>query len=89
MKRRLAFALLAAAFTGDSFAADWPVTVISPAYYPDRLVPIEWTGLYFGVNAGYGWAKESPVKAAARSANASRFFIGCSLPSLAHSSLNG
>jgi opacity protein-like surface antigen len=33
--------------------------VISPAYYPDRLVPIEWTGLYFGVNAGYGWAKES------------------------------
>src|SRR5258705_13979252 len=59
MKKRLAFALLAAAFTGGSFAADWPVTAISPAYYPGRLVPIEWTGLYFGANAGYGWAKES------------------------------
>jgi opacity protein-like surface antigen len=59
MKRRLAFALLAAAFTGDSFAADLPVTAISPAYYPGRLLPVEWTGLYFGVNAGYGWAKES------------------------------
>ena len=51
-----AMSYLAAAFTGDSFAADWPVTAISPAY---RLVPIERTGLYFGVNAGYGWAKES------------------------------
>ena len=59
MKKRLAFALLAAAFTGDTFAADLSVTAISPAYYPGRLVPSEWTGLYFGVNAGYGWAKES------------------------------
>ena len=59
MKKRLAFALLAAAFTGDAFAADLSVTAISPAYYPGRLVPSEWTGLYFGVNAGYGWAKES------------------------------
>jgi hypothetical protein len=50
---------LAAAFTGDSFAADWPVRAISQAYYPGRLVPIEWTGVCFGVNAGYGWAKES------------------------------
>jgi hypothetical protein len=42
---------LAAAFTGDSFAADWPVKAISQAYYPGRLAPIEWTGVCFGVNA--------------------------------------
>ncbi len=59
MKKRLAFALLAAAFTGDSFAADLPLAGPPQLYYPGRLLPVEWTGLYFGVNAGYGWAKES------------------------------
>ena len=59
MKKRLAFALLAAAFTGDSFAADLPLAGPPQLYYPGRLLPVEWTGLYFGVNAGYGWATES------------------------------
>ena len=59
MKKRLAFALLAAAFTGDSLAADLPLAGPPQLYYPGRLLPVEWTGLYFGVNAGYGWATES------------------------------
>src|SRR5215831_2914267 len=60
MKKRMVIALLAACFaTGESFAADWPVTVLPQPYRPGPLLPVEWTGLYFGVNAGYGWATGS------------------------------
>jgi len=44
---------------GMSFAADLPV---SGPYRPGPFVvrqPVEWTGLYFGANAGYGWGKYS------------------------------
>ena len=59
MKKRLAFALLAAAFIGDSLAAELQLAGPPQLYYPGRLLPVEWTGLYLGVNAGYGWANES------------------------------
>src|SRR5262252_7302483 len=43
---------------GMSFAADWPL--MGPQFYPSvPLTPVEWTGIYFGVNAGYGWAQGS------------------------------
>ena len=45
--------------TGMSFAADLPV---SGPYRPGPFMvrqPVEWTGLYFGANAGYGWGKYS------------------------------
>jgi outer membrane immunogenic protein len=43
---------------GMSFAADWPL--MGPQFYPSvPLTPVEWTGIYFGVNAGYGWASGS------------------------------
>jgi outer membrane immunogenic protein len=44
---------------GMSFAADLPV---SGPYRPGPFMvrqPVEWTGLYFGANAGYGWGKYS------------------------------
>ena len=42
-----------------SFAADLPV---SGPYRPGPFIvrqPVEWTGLYFGANAGYGWGQYS------------------------------
>jgi outer membrane immunogenic protein len=44
---------------GGAFAADLPIVP------PQRFAPsipqraVEWTGLYFGVNAGYGWAQDA------------------------------
>jgi opacity protein-like surface antigen len=60
MKKRMVIALLAVSFAaGKSFAADWPATPPQQPYRPGPLLPVEWTGLYFGVNAGYGWATGS------------------------------
>ena len=58
MKHRIALALFATAcMAGMSFAADLPVS----APYQPFIVrqPVEWTGLYFGANAGYGWGQYS------------------------------
>src|SRR5215471_7309203 len=59
MKKRMVIAFFATSFTaGVSFAADWPL--IAPQLYPSApLTAVEWTGIYFGVNAGYGWAQGS------------------------------
>jgi outer membrane immunogenic protein len=59
MHRRIAVALLITSFiAGGAFAADVPGA--APQFYgAGRLLPVEWTGLYFGVNAGYGWAQSS------------------------------
>jgi outer membrane immunogenic protein len=59
MKKRVVIAFFATSLTaGVSFAADWPL--IAPQLYPSGpLTAVEWTGLYFGVNAGYGWAQSS------------------------------
>jgi outer membrane immunogenic protein len=46
---------------GASLAADPPLLAPRP-YQPVPFVPrqvVDWTGLYFGVNAGYGWARSS------------------------------
>ena len=59
MKKRILIALIVASFAGRSFAADWPITAAPQLYRPGPLLPFEWTGLYFGVNAGYGWARGS------------------------------
>src|SRR5689334_16516771 len=61
MNTRLLIALLTGCFAaGTSVAAELPLARPAPQlYYPGPLLPVEWTGIYFGVNAGYGWAKGS------------------------------
>ena len=60
MKRRAVIAFLATSLTaGVSSAADWPISAPPQVYRPIPVAPVEWTGLYFGVNAGYGWAQGS------------------------------
>jgi outer membrane immunogenic protein len=52
--------LLATSFTAAeaALAADWPLAA-PQVYRAGTFLPVEWTGLYFGVNAGYGWAQGS------------------------------
>src|SRR5262245_37253362 len=62
MEKRVVIAFFATSLTaGMSFAADWPV--MGPQLYPSvpavPLMPVNWTGIYFGANAGYGWAQGS------------------------------
>jgi outer membrane immunogenic protein len=59
MKKRMVIAFFATSLTaGASFAADWPV--MGPQLYPSApRMAVEWTGIYFGANAGYGWAQGS------------------------------
>src|SRR5215469_18112500 len=60
MHTRLLIALLTGCFVaGKSVAAELPLAPPPQLSYPGRLLPVEWTGLYFGANAGYGWAKGS------------------------------
>src|SRR5262249_1528972 len=59
MKKRVVIAFFATSLTaGASFAADWPL--MGPQLYPSApRMAVEWTGIYFGANAGYGWAQGS------------------------------
>jgi len=59
MKKRMVIAFFATSLTaGVSFAADWPL--MGPQLYPSApRMAVEWTGIYFGANAGYGWAQGS------------------------------
>jgi opacity protein-like surface antigen len=59
MKKRMVIAFFATSLTaGASFAADWPL--MGPQLYPSApRMAVDWTGINFGVNAGYGWAQGS------------------------------
>src|SRR5215813_2249338 len=59
MKKRMVIAFFATSLTaGPSFAADWPL--MGPQLYPSApQMAVDWTGINFGVNAGYGWAQGS------------------------------
>jgi hypothetical protein len=63
MKTRMVIALLAAAsFTGESSAADWPVTALPQPYRPGPLLPVEWTGLYFGTTPAMARPKDRQLQ---------------------------
>ena len=86
MKIRVAVGCFAAALmTGASFAADVPVTSLyRPAPYIVQQ-QVEWTGIYFGVNAGYGWAQHTSNVRFVGNPNFSGFtnpisFFGTSIP---------
>jgi outer membrane immunogenic protein len=56
MRTRILIAACATAWmTGASFAADLDIAP-QPYRAPVRPMTYDWTGLYFGVNVGYGWA---------------------------------
>ena len=59
MKKRMVIAFFATSLmAGASFAADWPL--MGPQLYPSApRMAVDWTGIYFGANAGYGWAQGS------------------------------
>jgi hypothetical protein len=60
VKYRIALAFVATScMAGAAFAADLPV---GGPYRPGPFMvrqPVEWTGIYFGANAGYGWGQYS------------------------------
>jgi outer membrane immunogenic protein len=57
MTRFLIGALVAGVATS-ALAADLPYRPEAP-YAPAYVAPFTWTGVYFGLNAGYGWASTS------------------------------
>jgi outer membrane immunogenic protein len=58
MKKRISIAFFATVvMTGGALAADLPVYAPRPPFIPQQAV--EWTGFYFGANAGYGWGQQA------------------------------
>ena len=57
-REKAVFAVAAFAIgTAGAFAADLPVSGPQGPFIVRQ--PVEWTGLYFGANAGYGWGRYS------------------------------
>jgi outer membrane immunogenic protein len=91
MKLRIGIACLASSFlVGGAFAADLPVTQL---YRPAPSIPqraVEWTGLYFGVNAGYGSAHdESNIVFAGGFAGGTTTLFGLGATELSRKSVTG
>ena len=53
--KTFAAALAATTIAGSAFAADLPSRKVAPAYIAPAPI-MTWTGLYIGLNAGYGWS---------------------------------
>jgi outer membrane immunogenic protein len=56
MIRTLAFLCAAIGLSGSAFAADLPPAPRAPAVYLPPVVPVyNWSGVYLGINGGYGF----------------------------------
>lgn len=56
MKKILAVAIIATAFSGQAFAADLPARTYTKA--PPVVAAYDWSGFYIGANGGYGWGSD-------------------------------
>ena len=59
IKSIVATALGATVFAGAAFAADLPQRSAPPMLTP--VSAYNWTGIYVGANAGYGWGRQNPL----------------------------
>lgn len=80
MKHVLLAGLVAGAWSSCALAADLgpyrPPPREEPIYEPVRDEPWNWQGLYFGVNAGYGWGSDRAATLTAPGADGSFGAIG-------------
>jgi outer membrane immunogenic protein len=87
MKRILIAGLLALAAGGQALAADLPQPAPPPPRAPATYVPAQapyfsWTGIYVGINGGYGFGQSNwtaPVGAATGNFSTSGFLVGGTL----------
>jgi outer membrane immunogenic protein len=80
MKRILIAGAIAFAAGGQALAADLPPPVAPPPRAPAMYVPAPppylWTGLYVGINGGYGFGSITPNNAALANFNTNGFLGG-------------
>jgi len=72
MKRAVLAAAMTALLAGSAYAADLPARHM-PVKAPVAVPYYNWTGLYLGVNAGYGWSRMTDSAGASVNPNG---FIG-------------
>jgi outer membrane immunogenic protein len=59
--RSILTAALVAVLSGSAFAADLPVRSVPPSPMYSPVSAYNWTGIYVGANAGYGWGNQNPL----------------------------
>ena len=73
--KTFAAALAATTIAGSAFAADLPSRKVAPAYIAPAPI-MTWTGLYIGLNAGYGWSGSNGVSLPSFDTGAAGFTVG-------------
>ena len=61
MKKLIIGAAVATLSAASAFAADLPMQPYKSAPAPVMAQVYNWTGMYVGVNGGYGWGTQDPL----------------------------